>query len=51
MSQASYILVTKCDASSDRITLAYLVYILSLFFLFAQFYIASYKKPKKSKRA
>jgi elongation of very long chain fatty acids protein 4 len=51
MSQASYLLVTKCEKTSLRVVFAYLVYILSLFFLFAQFYVQSYMKPKKKKAA
>jgi len=50
VSQAGYILVTGCKSASQRITWAYMLYILSLFVMFAQFYIASYtKKPKKAK--
>lgn len=50
MSQGSYLLVVKCEESSLRVTAAYVVYILSLFFLFAQFFVASYMKPKKKKK-
>ena len=49
MSQASYLLITQCEAYSLRVVFVYLVYILSLFFLFAQFYVQSYMKPKKKK--
>jgi hypothetical protein len=47
MSQGSYLLVTGCPEISSRITSTYVVYILSLFFLFAQFFVNSYIKPKK----
>uniref|UniRef100_A0A7S4JGP6 Elongation of fatty acids protein n=2 Tax=Odontella aurita TaxID=265563 RepID=A0A7S4JGP6_9STRA len=48
MSQATYLLVTGCQKTGLRVVSVYFVYILSLFFLFAQFYVASYtKKPKK----
>jgi elongation of very long chain fatty acids protein 4 len=49
MSQGTYLVVNGCDSLSIRITATYVVYILSLFFLFAQFYVQSYVKPKKSK--
>jgi elongation of very long chain fatty acids protein 4 len=49
MSQGSYLVIAGCDDLSIRITATYVVYILSLFFLFAQFYVQSYMKPKKSK--
>jgi elongation of very long chain fatty acids protein 4 len=49
MSQASYLLCTQCEKTSLRVVFAYLVYILSLLILFAQFYVASYTKPKKKK--
>jgi hypothetical protein len=55
MSQGGYLLSTQCPKISLRITAAYVTYILSLFFLFAQFFVASYmtkpKKSSKSKRA
>lgn len=51
MSQAIYLLThSKCTGHSYRITATYFVYILSLFFLFAQFFVASYMKPKGSKK-
>lgn len=50
MSQGSYLLATGCPTVSLRVTLTYVVYILSLFFLFAQFFVQSYMKPKKSKK-
>ena len=49
MSQGSYLVIAGCDDLSIRITATYVVYILSLFFLFAQFYVQSYMKPKKKK--
>ena len=50
MSQGSYLLATQCDRTSLRVVAAYVVYILSLFVLFAQFFMASYLAPKKSKK-
>ena len=47
MSQGTYLLTTGCTQSSGRVTAAYVVYILSLFILFAQFFAASYLQPKK----
>jgi elongation of very long chain fatty acids protein 4 len=49
MSQGSYLVIKGCDSLSIRITATYVVYILSLFFLFAQFFVASYMTPKKKK--
>jgi elongation of very long chain fatty acids protein 4 len=52
MSQAIYLLTNShCIGHSFRVTALYLVYILSLFFLFAQFFVSSYMKPKKKKSA
>jgi elongation of very long chain fatty acids protein 4 len=51
MSQGTYLIGTQCKDVSLRVIVAYVVYILSLFFLFAQFYVQSYSKPKKSKTA
>jgi len=51
MSQGSYLAINGCDTLSIRVTMTYVVYILSLFFLFAQFFVQSYIKPKKSKTA
>lgn len=48
MSQGTFLLVTQCPKTSLRVVVAYVVYILSLFILFAQFFLASYVKPKKS---
>lgn len=50
MSQGTYLIATQCTTSSSRVTVAYIVYILSLFILFAQFFVESYVKPKKSKK-
>jgi GNS1/SUR4 family len=50
MSQGSYLLVTQCPHTSLRVIAAYVVYILSLFILFAQFFMASYVKPNKKGR-
>ena len=47
MSQGTYLVATGCESSSLRITGTYVVYILSLFFLFAHFFKQSYMKPKK----
>mmetsp|Transcript_4318 Transcript_4318/g.6209 ORF Transcript_4318/g.6209 Transcript_4318/m.6209 type:complete len:278 (+) Transcript_4318:79-912(+) len=48
MTQGSYVLCVDCKETSGRVAAAYLVYILSLFILFSQFFVASYvKKPKK----
>mmetsp|Transcript_14056 Transcript_14056/g.28037 ORF Transcript_14056/g.28037 Transcript_14056/m.28037 type:complete len:274 (+) Transcript_14056:179-1000(+) len=51
MSQAFSIYFTDCRGSSPRIVLIYFFYIATLLFLFAQFYVASYMKPKKKKKA
>merc|ERR1711937_1103642 len=47
MSQGTYLVINGCDTLSIRITATYVVYILSLFFLFAQFFVQSYMAPKK----
>jgi hypothetical protein len=51
MSQGSYILINNCNkAAPTRVVAAYIVYILSLFALFAQFFVTSYiKKPSSTK--
>merc|ERR1719183_98427 len=49
MSQATYLVFHGCDKLSLRVTIVYFVYILSLFFLFAQFFVNSYLTPKKKK--
>jgi elongation of very long chain fatty acids protein 4 len=50
MSQATHLLATGCKRTSLRVVFAYLVYILSLFILFAQFFVASYMTPKGKKK-
>jgi hypothetical protein len=50
MSQGTYLLATGCKKTSLKVVALYVVYILSLFFLFAQFYVASYSKPKSKKK-
>jgi elongation of very long chain fatty acids protein 4 len=47
MSQGTYLMMTGCQKTSLRVVAAYVVYILSLFVLFAQFFVQSYVKPKK----
>jgi elongation of very long chain fatty acids protein 4 len=49
MSQGTYLIATQCSSTSLRVVVTYIVYILSLFVLFAQFFMQSYVKPK-SKR-
>jgi len=51
MSQGIYLLAVDCPHCSNRVTATYVVYILSLFYLFAQFFVASYVKPKKDKKS
>jgi elongation of very long chain fatty acids protein 4 len=53
MTQAIYLMfnTNSCPGNSFRNTATYFVYILSLFFLFAQFFVSSYLKPKKKKSA
>ena len=50
MSQASYLLYHKCDQLSLRVTQIYFWYIMSLFFLFSQFFVNSYIKPSKKRK-
>eukprot|EP01083_Nonionella_stella_P078200 213859_1 len=50
MSQAIYLLTHSCS-SPNRIVGTYLLYILSLFILFAQFFVSSYMSPKKKKKS
>ncbi|CAB9500829.1 of very long chain fatty acids protein [Seminavis robusta] len=50
MSQGCYLLATGCESCNRRVTASYVVYIMSLFYLFAQFFVASYVKPKKDKK-
>ncbi|KAJ1459142.1 ELO family [Pelagophyceae sp. CCMP2097] len=47
--QAIYLLATGCSPSPWRVTACYLVYIMTLFALFLQFFVASYL-PKKKKQ-
>lgn len=49
MSQGTYLLTSSCETQPLRVVGTYVVYILSLFFLFAQFFVQSYMKPKKKK--
>lgn len=49
MSQGSYLLAVQCPNVALRVASAYIVYILSLFILFAQFFVSSYMKPKRDK--
>lgn len=52
MGQASHLVFFGCKQLPIRIIMVYFFYILSLFFLFAQFFVNSYMKPKsKSKRS
>ena len=48
--QAGYLMFTSCTSFPSRITYAYLIYIVTLLFLFAQFFVASYMMPKKDKK-
>lgn len=54
-SQAAYLLYTNCSTYPPNITKAYLVYIISLLFLFGNFFIMSYiirgKKTNKKKKS
>jgi hypothetical protein len=49
MSQATYLLLSQCKKTSLRVVVAYFLYILTLLVLFAQFFVSSYMKPKKTK--
>lgn len=51
MSQGTYLMATGCKKTSLRVVASYVAYILSLFILFAQFFVNSYMKPKKKKAA
>ena len=51
MSQGTYLIGTGCHTVNIRLTASYIVYIMSLFYLFAQFFVQSYMKPKKKKSA
>ena len=46
MSQGSYLITVQCPTVSIRVIVAYIIYIFTLFLLFAQFFAASYMKPK-----
>jgi elongation of very long chain fatty acids protein 4 len=50
MSQGCYLLFSGCQSCNRRVTAAYVIYIMSLFYLFAQFFVQSYVKPKKDKK-
>lgn len=50
MSQGTYLVMTECKSTSLKVVVVYIVYILSLFFLFAQFFVSSYVKPKQPKQ-
>jgi len=49
MGQASYLVLSGCSEVPRRVTILYFFYILSLFALFAQFFVSSYVKPKRNK--
>lgn len=53
LSQAGWLLHSKCKTFPHRVTEMYLAYIASLFLLFMHFYIRSYRgaPPKKVKKA
>ena len=51
MSQATHLVFAGCKNLSVVVVKVYFVYILTLFILFAQFFVASYIKPKKTKKA
>jgi len=48
MTQSTALMLGGCEHVGQRIVLVYLVYILTLFVLFGQFFVQSYIKPKKS---
>jgi len=50
MTQSSSLKLGACKHVGQRIVIVYLVYILSLFVLFGQFFVQSYMKPKKSNK-
>jgi len=50
MAQAFSIYFGECAGSPDRLVLIYFGYIGTLLFLFAQFYVRSYMKPKPKKK-
>jgi len=51
MTQGTILVTTTCESLSLRVTSVYVAYILSLFVLFAQFFVENYMKPKKKKKA
>lgn len=51
LSQAAYLLHSKCGTFPKRLTEMYLAYIASLFFLFMHFYIRSYRGAASAKAA
>lgn len=51
MGQSTYLVVKGCDQLPLGVTKVYFVYIMTLFVLFAQFFVASYMTPKKKKTA
>lgn len=48
--QAVYLLGTGCKQFPPRLTALYFVYIVSMFGLFAHFFVQSYTKPKAQKK-
>jgi GNS1/SUR4 family len=50
MFQGTYLIATGCPSTSLRVVYAYILYILSLFILFSQFFMASYMSGSKSKK-
>lgn len=51
MTQGASLMTNGCENVSLKVVAAYVVYILSLFILFAQFFVQSYMTPKKKKKA
>lgn len=51
MTQGSMLIAKGCESTSLRVVATYIVYILSLFILFAQFFVQSYMTPKRKKKA
>jgi hypothetical protein len=51
MSQGATILINNCNKSAPkRVVASYIIYILSLFVLFAQFFVTSYMQKPSSKK-
>ena len=48
--QAGYLLYNDCKAYPQRIITVYLVYIVSLLLLFANFFVVSYMSSERSSR-